>query len=133
MKKIVLPVIACSFIAFISACHSESDMQANQRLTDSLFARYPGKVGAIRINPENRENLVVVLGAPAFYGTSAEDKKQQAVEIGVLALGIFGKESYLKTGRLVITRDVNNTADNPADGISTDMKLDSLIKAGFMK
>jgi len=133
MKKITLSISICAVIAAMSACHGESDMAQMQQLQDSLFAAYPGKVGAIHINPEGRENLIVVLGAPAFYGTTADEKQKQALEIGAMALRIFGKDNYLKTGKLVITQDTHNTANDPADGIITDMKIDSLKAAGAKK
>jgi hypothetical protein len=128
-----LPTLLCAVIFTMSACHTESDMAAMQQFQDSLFARYPGKVGAIHINPEDRENLIVALGAPALYELSPADRQTEAIQIGAMALRIFGEGSYLKTGRLVLTRDANNAKNDPADGISTDMKLDSLIKARLKK
>jgi hypothetical protein len=64
-----------------------------------------------------------------MYALSDDERQKEAVAVGAMALRIFGEGNFLKTGRLVFTKDVKNTLDAPADGLVSDMKIDSLKKA----
>jgi hypothetical protein len=45
-----------------------------------------------------------------------------------MALHLFGKDSYVKKGRLVLTNDLRNTSNTPPDGIVIEINIDSLKK-----
>ena len=126
-------LMVVALLASFASCREDSDMAYMQQLQDSVFAAYPGKVGAVHIKPEDRENLILVLGAPGMYSMPEDQRQAEAVAIGAMALRIFGKGNYLKTGRLVFTKDVHNTLDAPADALTSDMKIDSLKKAAGSK
>jgi hypothetical protein len=129
MNKTAIYVAALAALVSFVSCHEDSDMAYMQQLQDSVFAAYPEKIGAVHINPEGRENLIVVLGAPGMYALSEDERQKEAVAVGAMSLRIFGDGNLLKTGRLVFTKDVKNTVDAPADGLVSDMKIDSLKKA----
>jgi hypothetical protein len=129
MNKTAIYIAAIAVVVSLGSCRGDSDMAYMQQLQDSVFAAYPGKIGAVHINPEDRENLILVLGAPGMYALSDDERQKEAVAVGAMALRIFGEGNFLKTGRLVFTKDVKNTLDAPADGLVSDMKIDSLKKA----
>lgn len=129
MNKTAIYVAALAALVSFVSCHEDSDMAYMQQLQDSVFAAYPEKVGSVHIKPEDREHLIVVLGAPGMYDLPEEQRQKEAVAVGAMALRIFGEGNFLKTGRLVFTKDVKNTVDAPADGLVSDMKIDSLKKA----
>jgi hypothetical protein len=129
MNKTAIYIAAIAVVVSFGSCRGDSDMACMQQLQDSVFAAYPGKIGAVHINPEGRENLILVLGAPGMYALSDDERQKEAVAVGAMALRIFGEGNFLKTGRLVFTKDVKNTLDAPADGLVSDMKIDSLKKA----
>lgn len=133
MNKTAIYLAAMAVVVSFASCRGDSDMAHMQQLQDSVFAAYPGKVGAVHINPEGRENLIVVLGAPGMYDMPEDQRQKEAVAVGAMALRIFGEGNFLKTGRLVFTKDVRNTLDAPADGLTSDMKIDSLKTAAGTK
>jgi hypothetical protein len=78
---------------------------------------------------EDWTEITVVIGDPNFYGASAEEKNKKAEELGKMIVRIYGTENYLDKGTLVVTKDVNNTSNTPADGISVPIDLKALKKA----
>jgi len=131
MKKLLIPLVVLLVIAGMSACNDEeTDSQNVQQLYDSIGVYYP-TAQAIRINPLDRENLIVVLGDLSLYNAQPEVRQSAATKIGSIAMGLWGKHSYLKKGSLVITRDVRNEKNDPADGITTPINIDSLRKVMF--
>lgn len=133
MNKAAIYATALAVVISIASCREESDMAYMQQLQDSVFAAYPGKVGAVHIKPEDREHLIVVLGAPGMYDMPEEQRQKEAVAVGAMALRIFGEGNLLRSGRLVFTKDERNTLDAPADGLVSDMKIDSLKKGSGSK
>jgi hypothetical protein len=131
MQKIWLPLIILFVIVAASSCKDEdTDMAHMTQLQDSINTHYPTAQG-IHINPEDRENLIVVLGDLTLYPASADVKQREATDIGKMAVSIFGKDSYLRKGKLVVTKDIHNTSNEPADGITVNINIDSLKKALF--
>ncbi len=133
MKKLLVPVILLVVFAAMYSCNDEETDSANmQQLQDSINVYYR-TAEAIHINPEDRENLIIVLGDKSLYAAPQDVKQKEATDIGTMALRIWGKDSYLKKGRLVVTRDTRNTSNEPADGITTNINIDSLKKVLFGK
>jgi len=131
MKKLLVPLVVLLVIAAMSACNDEeTDSQNVQQLYDSIGVYYP-TAQAIRINPLDRENLIVVLGDLSLYNAPPEVRQSAATKIGTIAVGLWGKHSYLKKGSLVITRDLRNEKNDPSDGIATPINIDSLRKVMF--
>src|SRR5262245_9846905 len=75
---------------------------------------------------EDHSKLKIILGDPTFYNANNDEKHIKAVEVGKMVLEVVGVDNCLSDGKLVITKDVRNQAEDPADGIALDMKLDSL-------
>jgi len=75
---------------------------------------------------DDHTKIKIILGDPTFYNANADEKHSKAVEVGKMVLEVVGVDNSLSDGKLVITKDVKNQAEDPADGITLDMKLDSL-------
>ena len=128
MKKLFLPAIIALIVA-ISSCKDETSyMPQEAQMKDSIFKAYPTTVASITIQVLDKTQLNIVLGGARLYAADADKKQQMANDLGLMALRIFGKDSYLKTGRLIITKDERNSSENPPDGITTNINLDSLTK-----
>jgi len=131
MKELSLTVFILTAIIAFSSCNDEdTDMAHMTQLQDSINRYYP-TAEAIHINPEDRENLIVVLGDTRLYAAPEDVKQHEATDIGRMAIGIWGKDGYLKKGKLVVTKDTHNTSNEPADGITVGINIDSLKKAGL--
>lgn len=84
----------------------------------------------IELNDEWTE-ITVVVGDPKFYEASAEEKNKKAEELGRMIARIYGSENYLDKGNLIVTKDVNNTSNAPADGIKTPIDVAKAKKEVF--
>jgi hypothetical protein len=131
MRKLIMPAIVLLLAIVIASCADDASyMPQIEQMKDSIFAAYPNTVASVRIHVDNKTDISIVLGGEVLR-KSPEDKRQQmAGDLGKMTLRIFGKDSYLKTGKLVITKDERNSSDTPADGVSSSINLDSLKKAG---
>jgi hypothetical protein len=87
---------------------------------------------ALRVKVEdNHERMNIVIGDPAFYALSPEEKALKATEVAKMVLRIYGKGNYLKKGNLVVTKNTRNTEDEPADGLSTPLEFEGLKQQGY--
>jgi len=128
MKKLILPIIATMIVA-ISSCKDDVDYTPFENtMKDSIFAAYPTSVGSVRLHATDKTDLRIVLGGQKLYATPPQDRQKMADDLGKMAIRIFGKDSYLRTGVLVLTKNEQNTEDSPADGISTKIDIEALKK-----
>ena len=104
-------------------------MPQMEALRDSIFKAYPNTVAAIKVDVKGATDLHIVLGGGELFKTAADKRQQMANDVGLMAVRIFGRDSYIKTARLVITKDERNTSDEPADGIVSGINVDSLKKS----
>jgi hypothetical protein len=126
MRKYILPFASLVLLSVMSACQDEASyMPQIEQMKDSIFNAYP-TVGAITIKVEDKTNLKVVLGDERLYGAAAEARQKEANELGLMAIRIFGKDSHLRAGALIVTKDMKNNSEKPADGIVTPINIDSL-------
>jgi len=129
MNKILLTVSAFIAIACASSCQDETSYTPQiTAMQDSIFKAYPATVAAIHINVENKTKLRIVLGGEQLYKSTADERQKMANDLGMMAVRIFGKDSYLHTGALVLTKDEHNTSDAPTDGVTSGINIDSLKK-----
>ena len=129
IKRIFLPAIVVLFFVLMSSCGEESSyMPQIAEMKDSIFKAYPTTVASILIDVDNKTKLNIVLGGEALYKTEADKRQKMANDLGLMAVRIFGKDSYLKTGQLVITKDEKNSLVTPPDGLSVPINIDSLKK-----
>lgn len=128
MKKLILPALLGLIVA-VSSCKDEAlYTQEMNNMRDSIFQAYPTTVASISMQVEDKTRLKVVLGGNNLYASANEKKEQMANDLGAMAVRIFGKDSYLKTGILIITKDERNTSLTPADGVSANMDIEAMKK-----
>lgn len=124
MKSLFFVVIAGIFAVTMLGCKDDASyMPQIEQMKDSVFNTYP-TVGAITIKVENRSFLKVVLGDANLYKAGPEVKQKEANELGLMASRIFGKGNELRTGTLIVTKDVKNSSEQPADGIATPINIE---------
>lgn len=123
-------LIICSalFILVVVSCNEPRiiEMEEVHKFEDGIPAIIP-TAASVQTRIEKNVDLKLIVGAPKFYDASPAEMKQAAIKAGQLALATFGTD--LEKGVLIITKDLKNHPENPADGIITDMKLDSLKAA----
>ena len=128
MKKFLLPILAVAIVA-ISSCKDEADyLPYESAMRDSIFSAYPTTVASIHLHATDKTDLRIVLGGQKLYTSAQEERQKMADDLGRMAIRIFGKDSYLKTGVLILTKNEQNTLDTPADGISTKINIEALRK-----
>jgi len=129
MKKL-LTVIFIALIAGMSSCKEGNDNDGKtQVVQDSLINVFPTwQALKIKID-ENRTQMTVIIGDASFYNANADVKNQKALELAKMILRIYGKDNYLEKGTLIVTKDVHNTSETPADGISIPINFADLKKA----
>lgn len=122
MKKLLLASVCA--IVFAASCDnaSNSHMAEIAQMRDSIFERYP-TVAAVTINLEDNKLLIVTLGDASMASASDEDRRKVAVAIGQLSKTVFGPESHIEQGKLIVTKDEHNSLPEPADGIVTEMPV----------
>jgi len=129
MKKLLTLI----FIGLIGAMPSCKEMNDNdgktQIVQDSLINVFPTwQALKIKID-DNRTEMNIIIGDAAFYKASPEVKNQKAIELGKMVLRIYGKDNYLEKGNLTVTKDIHNTSETPADGITVPINFSELKKA----
>ncbi len=125
MKNILLVGMFCAVFAALHSCKSgeASNMPQMQMLRDSIFNTY-ATVGAIKMKVENGSHLHLVLGDAKLYAATTQDQQKEADDIAKLALRIFGKESSLRTGKLIVTKNERNEDEQPKDGKEVPMHFE---------
>ncbi len=128
MKKLLQAALALFVIAFSSCEDEQSFMPQENAMKDSIFKAYPTTVASVWIHVTDKTDLKVVLGGKKLYSSKNEEKQQMADDLGKMALRIFGKNSTLNKGMLIITQDEQNSQDAPADGIGNPINIEELKK-----
>ena len=130
MKKLLSLLIAGTVIA-VSSCKEMNDGEGKTRIVqDSLINIFP-TWQALKIKVEdNYSQMNVIIGDATFYNASQDVKNQKAMDLGKMVLRIYGKDNYLEKGNLIVTRDIHNNSENPADGISIPIPFAELKKQG---
>ena len=129
MKKLLLPVLLISVTSFFS-CKEGVDNDGKTRIIqDSLNSVLP-TWQALKIKVEDNTNMKIVVGDATFYKASADVKAKKAEALGEMVLRIYGKGNYLEKGTLIVTSDVKNNSETPADGISVPIDFSEMKKAG---
>jgi hypothetical protein len=125
---LIAVVMMCALLPACKNMEEGTDMAGIQQMKDSVMAHY-ANVGSIYVDVKDRKDLVVVLGDAVLYGSSADQKAKTANAMGLMALRMFGKDNQLEKGSLVVTKDIKNSVENPTDGITVAINIDSLRKA----
>ncbi len=106
--------------------------QATQ-MQDSVAKLIPGYYSGHVMQDDDFSKVVIIVGAPGFYDASADMKQLAAIRTGIMLLNVLGPDLSITNATLVITKKDNNDNKIPEDGISLDMKIDSLKKVMFPK
>ncbi len=132
MKKLFSISVFFTVISLLYACGDRTANDGKSTIVrDSLINILPN-YSAVHINlGEDRSEMTVVVADVKFYSATAEEKNKKAEELGKMILRIYGKDNYLQKGNLILTKDINNTSDTPADGIKTPIDFEGLKKVVF--
>jgi hypothetical protein len=132
--KISLFSFAALCVLALFSCSEPKEINMGQihQLEDSIAKAVP-TVSTIHTFVKGRSTLIVILGDVSFYKSGEAKKQEKAIEVGAMALRIFGPENGITKGQFIITKVLDNTQEIPADGIKTDMRIDSLQKAIYNK
>lgn len=129
---ILLILIAALAVPSCKNMEEGTDMVQIQQLKDTVFKSYP-TVASIFVDVAERKDLVVVLGDAKLYKMPIDAQQHEANEIGILTLRLFGKDNSLEKGKLIVTKDLKNSKENPDDGIIIPINIDSLKKVVYPK
>ena len=129
--KNLLAILFIGLITVMPACKEMNDNDGKTQIVqDSLINIFP-TWQALRIKvDDDRTHMNVVIGDVSFYNATQDVKNQKATELGKMILRIYGKDNYLEKGNLIVTKDIHNTVDAPADGITTPIDFAAMKKAG---
>jgi hypothetical protein len=130
MKRILLAASVSLALFSLPSCKDDTGTDAPQitKLTDTLLKAY-ATVGSVKVQVEDRTQINVVLGDAHLYAASEADKAKTAKEVGQLAVSIFGKDTYLQKGKLIVTKNERNTLLTPPDGQSTPIDIKAIKEA----
>jgi len=120
---IMLGVVSCNEPRII-------EMEEVHKFEDGIPAIIP-TAASVQTRIEKNVDLKLIVGDLKLYNASPAEMQQAAINAGQLALATFGTD--IEKGVLIITKDLKNHPQNPADGIITDMKIDSLKAATKVK
>jgi hypothetical protein len=129
MKKLLLLLLPLLSMGALFSCKEGVDNEGKTRIIqDSLNSVLP-TWQALKIKVEDDHSTMnIVVGDATFYNASDDEKKKKAIELGQMVERIYGKGNYLEKGNLIVTKDVRNTSERPADGITIPIDFKVLNK-----
>jgi len=122
MKRFVLPVVIAAVVFCNFTSCKEGDVASDAKwpiLKDSLANIFPTWQSANIYKQQDNTIADVVIGDKIFYTASPEEKAKKAALLGQMIQRIYGTDGHFEKGELVVTKDVKNTSQHPADGVST--------------
>ncbi len=128
MKRL-LATLSVIFACCVSCDNMDNISMAEvQQYQDSVSGLIPG-ARTVQARTERDFNteavqLKLIIGSEEFYDASPDKKQAAAIKAGQMALRILGKG--LGSGVLIITKDIREHKEDPADGRASDMMIDSL-------
>jgi len=112
----------------MNSCDDAENDGKTRVIQDSLVNVLP-TWQALKIKvDDNKTNMHIVVGDATFYKASDDVKNKKADELAKMILRIYGKDNYLEKGTLIITADIRNKIDTPADGVSIPIDFSALKK-----
>jgi hypothetical protein len=136
MKNLVLPALL-PIVLFTASCLKEQKkitMTQVAQIEDSLLKGQiiPSTTFVHLLQDDDYTNVTVIIGNARLY--KDKDKiSQAAVRAGLMLTHVLGPDMTVSKASLVISLNDPNEDKVPADGISADMKMDSLKKVVFPK
>lgn len=130
-------VIAILFsVAFMSSCaikeQKRIDMTQVTQIEDSIPNIVPGVRSIHTIQKDDDlSKVIIIVGAPSFYGAADDKKQQAAVNTGRMLLHVLGSDASITSAMLVITKkDQDAGTQVPPDGISLPIDIEAMKKTG---
>lgn len=115
MKRLISAAFAV--VCITASCgSSENNMEAMTAMRDSVFAAYPD-VASVVLNVNGSSDLQIAVGSKSLYAASDADRKMRATELSAMAQRIFGPQTHLRSGRLLITQDESNQLPEPQGAV----------------
>ena len=133
MRNLFLSVAALSVLFYSSCAEKEAkriDMKQVAQFEDSIPHIIPGARSIHTLQKDDATEFKLIVGSPSFYTASDDNKQSAAIRTGLMVLHVLGPDNSIKNATLVLTKKDNDNQENriPEDGISLDMKIDSLKK-----
>ena len=129
MKSIIKTIVFAAILALSASCSNDpGNMKAMAQMKDSIWAAYP-TVAAVLINVENDNNLVITLGSQDLYAQDEVKRQAVANKIGAMALRIFGKDSKLEHGKILVTQNEANQEPTPPNALVSQIDFVSAKRA----
>jgi hypothetical protein len=130
MKQFLAFLIVATSVLLMPSCQEMNDNDGKTRIIQDSLNNVLPTWQALKIKVEdNRTRMTVVVGDATFYKASDEVKSKKAADLGKMILRIYGPNNYLEKGTLIVTKDVQNNSEAPADGISIPIDFEGLKKA----
>lgn len=121
MKSILMSIMTLATVLFVASCgNGEGNMRTMNQMKDSIFAAYPA-IAAVTINVQNDNNLVIAVGSEELYAADDIKRQQVADEMTAMATRLFGKDSKLEHGKMMVTKNEMNQEPEPADALVSQM------------
>jgi len=134
MKKLIAPLAVATVVIATSmlGCKMPKKLTTDQiqAIEDSIPHIFPTATMIHTNQNEDNDKVNLIITDPTFYISTPEQKQAAAIRSGVMLIHVMGADNNLSKATLVITKDKSTNDGIPADGIQTDMKIDSLVKAG---
>jgi len=129
----ILPVVLC-----IASCALKEQKKINMaqvaQIEDSVLNAQivPGTTSIHIFQDEDYSKAFIIILNQRLYKGKENDKMQQAaVRTGQMLARVLGPDMTVSQATLVVSLNDPNEDKVPADGISTDMKIDSLKKVFY--
>ncbi len=127
----ILPVIL-----FTASCGLKEQVKINMtqvaQIEDSVLKGQiiPKTVSVHILQDEDYSKANLIIVNSGLYNSKDNDKMQQAaIRTGLMLVRVLGPDMTLSKATFVISLNDPNNNKVPTDGISFDMKIDSLKKA----
>ncbi len=129
MKSITTLLAISACILFLSACkdNSESNIQYEEQMKDSIFKYYPS-VASITVGVKENTELSITLGSVDMFSKTDDAGRKTANELGMMALRLFPKDNSLEKGQLIVSKDEKSDHVNVAEAKVYNINIDSLRK-----
>lgn len=131
MRAVIIALsLAALTLGMGASCNEGADNDGKTViLQDSMINVFP-TWQALKIKVEdNRTEMTVVIGDATFYTAPDAQKSKKAEELAKMIMRIYGAGNYLEKGKLIVTKNVQNTEWAPADGIELPMDFSALKNA----
>ena len=129
MKRLI-PLVLVVLVALFS-CNEKAENDGKTTVVHDSMATVLPTWQALKVKvSDDKNDMLIVVGDATLYKASDEVKKQKAEEVAKMVLRIYGPNNYLEKGKLIITADIKNEAEAPADGITLPLDFAAMKKAG---